>query len=131
MKSQPETTVIINHIGHPQLEDLTDKEKSKVYWDGMKKLAECPNAYMKLSGLGERYPDFANNDFIVGTVHRIVDLFGVDRCIFATNFPVDKEQGWSTDKLFTAYDKLTEKYSLEEKRKLFSENGKRAYRVGE
>ena len=129
VKGQPETTVIINHIGAPQLADLEDPEKAKVYWDGMEKLAECKNTIMKLSGLGERYPKFDENKHIVAALHRIIKLFGVDRCIFASNFPVDLEQGWTADKLFAAFEKLTEQYSDEDRRKLFSLTAKKAYRV--
>ena len=46
----------------------------------------------------------------------VIDSFGIDRCLVASNFPVDKLFG-SYDKIFNAYKKVLEKYSDEENNK--------------
>jgi len=61
--------------------------------EGMTALAGCPNVYVKLSGL-----DYIRSGWIgapeahaqvAGLVAEVLALFGVDRCMFASNFPVD------------------------------------------
>lgn len=47
LSSQPEISVIIDHLGSPRLEDLSKEE----YWEGLLSLAACPKTYMKISML--------------------------------------------------------------------------------
>ena len=112
-------------MGTPTLEDLS----TDTFWNGMKDLAALPNTFIKISMLCYTDLDWDQNPTIIDAIHKIIDMFGVDRCFFASNFPPDLHEGWTADRLFDAFDKVTEKYSDEERRGLFSENAKKAYNV--
>ena len=122
-----ETTVIIDHLGTPRLEDLIDRNEQ--YWDGMVTLASCENVFIKISMLCYIHKDWGNKNIVKDTVYRIIDTFGIDRCFFASNFPVDIRDEWPAERLYRTFLKLVDKkYSLRDIKKLFSENAKRAYR---
>ena len=57
-----------------------------------------------------------------------VEIFGVDRCMFASNFPVDSVMS-DYDTLFDAFKLVVEDFSESEKRKLFYDNAARTYRI--
>ena len=81
----PETTIILNHAGLPAQRDAAGLQGWRA---AMARFAACPNVAVKLSGLGvpgERWT-VAANGWIVRTA---LDLFGPDRTMFASNFPVD------------------------------------------
>ena len=63
------------------------------------------------------------------TVHRIIALFGIDRCMFASNYPVDFNDKWPADRLFPALLRLASPYTLEEQKKLFGENVLKLYQA--
>ena len=114
-------------MGCPTMDALpTNKD---VFWSGMEELADCPNTWMKLSMLCYTNPEWDQSKTVVDAVHRVIKLFGTDRCFFCSNFPVDPQEGWHSKRLFKAFWKLTERYTLEERKAMFSDNAKRAYRV--
>ena len=81
----PGTTVILNHAGLPSPRDA---DSLAAWSSAMARFARCRNAVVKLSGMGvpgQRWtPD--SNGWIVRTA---LDLFGADRAMFGSNFPVD------------------------------------------
>jgi predicted TIM-barrel fold metal-dependent hydrolase len=85
------------------------------------------NVVCKLSGLamplGSMQP---------GALRRWIDhaigAFGVDRCMFASNFPVDGMHG-TLDQLWSVYDELTAGIEAADRDKLFAANAERVYRV--
>jgi predicted TIM-barrel fold metal-dependent hydrolase len=82
----PETTFILQHAG--MLEDLS--ETGRAEWHrGMRRLAAQPNVVSKLSGLGTF---IHRNDagHIAWIVRETAALFGADRCLFGSNFPIEK-----------------------------------------
>lgn len=81
----PDTTIILNHAGLPSRRDPDSLE----LWRGaMARFAACPNVAVKASGLGQ--PGQAWAPELNGPVVRtLVDLFGADRVMFGSNFPVD------------------------------------------
>ena len=57
-----------------------------------------------------------------------VELFGVERCMFASNFPVDSLfSDYKT--LWLAYDEITSDFSVSERSKLFFDNAEKYYRI--
>ncbi len=115
--------IILNHAGSPIEEDYA------VWLKGIKQLAECHNVKIKLSGFG-----MLNHHWTAGSVkniiHDVIEYFGVDRCMFASNFPVDKlYRDFSS--MMKAYYSTVEDFSVSEKEQLFSETAKRIYRVRE
>ena len=82
----PETTLVINHTGLPSNRDDLG---ISAWSDAMEKVALQPNVMIKISGLGR-----INQPWTIesnrGIVLRTLDIFGTDRCMFASNFPVDR-----------------------------------------
>jgi predicted TIM-barrel fold metal-dependent hydrolase len=120
----PNTSIILNHTGMP-----IDRAREGLggWTSAMAELARAPNVSVKISGLGLNNPDWTPDD-IEPIVLTTIDLFGVDRCMFASDFPVDKLfSGYDT--LVDAYMKTTSGLSAEERRKFFKENAERVYRI--
>ena len=57
-----------------------------------------------------------------------IDAFGTDRCMFASNFPVDKLSS-SLEDLYIAFRKIATSYSSDDQRKMFYENAAEFYRL--
>ena len=96
--SAPNVVFILQHAG--MLEDTTAAgwEQWRV---GMRHLAACPNVVSKLSGLGT-FIHKNDPDHIAALVRETVELFGATRCLFGSNFPVEK--------LWTRYSDLVAAY---------------------
>ena len=87
---------------------------------GMTALAACEQVYCKLSCLclprgGWDYED--NRRVVLETI----DLFGVERCMFASNFPVDSLRV-SFGRMFGDFKRMTAAFSVSERRRLFHDN---------
>lgn len=86
LSDMPDLPVVIDHLGSPYDSSAAGL---KTWGDGMARLAELPNVHAKLSG----YAMFFGAD--LGDVPsrvtaEILRLFGPSRCMFGSNFPVDK-----------------------------------------
>ena len=93
----------------------------------MKLLAERPNMHVKLSGLGTfiRTNDPAH---VARIVRETVALFGAERCLYGSNFPIEKL--WcSYGELIGAYRSAVSVYSADDQRKLLHDTAKRLYRL--
>lgn len=124
IKSHPNILNIINHAGTPR---KRDKEYLVKWRDGLKKLAQVSNTVIKISGLG-MFDQQWTTESIKPLVNDCIEIFGVDRCFFSTNFPVDKK--YSTyEKVWNAYFEITKDFSLNEKEMLFSKNAEKYYRI--
>jgi predicted TIM-barrel fold metal-dependent hydrolase len=96
--SCPEVTFILQHAGMP--EDLSASGRAQ-WLAGMHRLAACPNMVSKLSGLGT-FIHRNDGDHIATIVYDTVRIFGPTRCLFGSNFPVEK--------LWTRYSDLVAAY---------------------
>jgi predicted TIM-barrel fold metal-dependent hydrolase len=95
--------------------------------DGMRGLATCPNVMVKISGLG--MVDHAwTVESIRPYVLETIDAFGVDRCMFASNFPVDRLHG-SYRAVWQAFADVIAGASDAEHAALFRDNAMRVYRL--
>jgi predicted TIM-barrel fold metal-dependent hydrolase len=120
----PDTQIILDHTGMPVDRSTEDIAAWK---DGMHRLAEAPNVACKISGLG--MGDWTwTVESVRPFVLTAVEAFGVDRCMFASNFPVDKLFS-SYDAIFGAFKEITRGLSADERRKLFHANALRYYRL--
>jgi predicted TIM-barrel fold metal-dependent hydrolase len=61
-------------------------------------------------------------------VLQTIEAFGVSRCMFASNFPVDKLYS-DFDALYAAFREITRSFSAEERRQLFHDTAARYYRL--
>jgi predicted TIM-barrel fold metal-dependent hydrolase len=120
----PDTTIILNHAGMPVDRDA----EALVLWrDGMAALAALPNVYAKISGLGMvdwRWTEESIRPFVLTTI----DLFGVERCMFASNFPVDRLYS-SFAELYAAFQAIVSGFAEHEKRQLFAGTAAAVYRL--
>ena len=125
LAANPHVPVVIDHLGTPTLADL----RGDTYWDGMRALADCPHTTMKLSMLPYVDREWDTNALATESVLRVIDLFGVERCFFASNFPVDLKSGWPAARLFGAFARLVSGMPEVDRRRLFAGNAMRAYGV--
>lgn len=122
--AHPDVLLILNHTGMPVDHD---QEGLDLWRRGMRDLAAARNVVVKISGLGAVIPNWT-----VGSIRPFVletiETFGVGRCMFASNFPVDKL--WSDfDAVYAAFREITEPFSGAERRLLFHDNAVRYYRL--
>jgi predicted TIM-barrel fold metal-dependent hydrolase len=94
----PDVTFVLQHAG--MLEDTSPAGRA-AWRTAMARLAACPNVVCKLSGLGTF---IHRNDpaHIAAVVTDSVMMFGAERCLFGSNFPIEK--------LWTSYRELTQAY---------------------
>ena len=118
------TLFVLNHAGTPAERDAAGLERWR---QGMRQLAACDNVVAKISGLGIFDPHWTVTS-IRPFVLETIEIFGTERCMFASNFPVDKLFS-DYDTLFAAYKTITAVCSETEGRRLFHDNAVRYYRL--
>jgi predicted TIM-barrel fold metal-dependent hydrolase len=112
----PDTTIVVNHAGLPA-SDLS------AWRDAMAGLAACGNVAMKISGLGN-LDAAARRDVTLA----LIELFGAERAMFASNYPVDSLKD-NFDTIWRTFDDITSGFSASERRALFHDNAMRLYRM--
>jgi len=143
-RAVPGCTFVVNHFGGPLGIGPHARDRAAVEsrWDeGMTSLATCKNVVAKLGGIGmDHYygmgwSDLAappTSDVVAAywsfTVHRTIDLFGPDRCMFESNYPVDR-QTLPYPVLWNAFQKLAHRYDSREQDALFRATATRVYRI--
>ena len=93
-----------------------------------RQLAHCPNVVSKLSGLGTF---IHRNDaaHITAVLDDTVAIFGADRCLFGSNFPIEKL--WTNYRdLVDAYRTATTRLSPGQRDAIFAGTARRVYRLG-
>lgn len=117
----PNVTFVLQHAG--MLEDLSPTGIA-AWREGMALLAARPNVVSKLSALGTflRRNDPEHIAFVVA---QTIDLFGADRCLFGSNFPIEKL--WTSySELIDAHRAAVPKHAHEQ---VFNETARRVYRL--
>ncbi len=142
-RSFPDTKIILDHIGAPLAIGVYANKHAEVFanWrTNIRELAACPNAFVKLGGMGMHVFNFnfeqrdvppSSSDLAESWrpfVETCIEAFGPERCMFESNFPVDK-RSCSYAVLWNAFKRLAEGYSAAEKTELFSGTAKRVYRL--
>jgi predicted TIM-barrel fold metal-dependent hydrolase len=140
----PETKIIIDHCGGPIRVGPYESRRDDVYsgWlASMRALALRPNVCMKIGGLGMRMGGFgffaretpASSAEIAQAyrpfVEPLIEVFGVRRCMFESNFPVDRIT-CSYGILWNVFKRLAGGASAPEKAGLFAESANEVYRLG-
>ncbi|WP_319476273.1 amidohydrolase family protein [Marispirochaeta aestuarii] len=120
----PETLIILNHTGLP-----SDRrpERLSAWSSAMKTFAQFPNAMVKISGLGLPGKPWLLEDNR-GVILDTLEIFGLERCMFASNFPEDSLVG-DFDTVFSGFLEAVRDLDPGEKRKLFVENALRICRI--
>jgi L-fuconolactonase len=117
-------TVVVEHTGWPR---SNSEDEYKLWKRGISALASLgDNVNCKLSGLAMPLGSMDANVF-KPWIEYCLEVFGVDRCMFASNFPVDGMHG-TFDDLYSTYDHLTGDLGDTARDKLFAANAERIYR---
>lgn len=142
-RAQPDVTIIFDHFGGPLGIGPYEGHGEAIFqrWcEDVAELARCPNVYAKLGGLVMPVNGFdfhkraipPTSDELVAATGRYyrhaIECFGVERCMFESNFPVDK-RSCSYPVLWNAFKKLVSDASADEKRQLFHDTACRTYRI--
>ena len=139
----PDLTIILNHIGG-LLRDgpyaNRDEEVMPTWRNGIAAVAQCPNVYVKLGGIGMPRTgfDWHLRDQPIGSeelassmapfMEYCIEHFGPERSMFESNFPVDKVS-YSYNVMYNAFKRLSQGYSPGERAGMFHDNAARVYRV--
>jgi L-fuconolactonase len=120
----PTLTVVVEHTGWPLSED---EAHFQLWREGMSRLADVGDrVHCKLSGLAMTLNRFDADAFRPWIDH-CLEAFGVSRCFFASNFPVDGLFG-SFDDLYSTYDEVTAGLTPDDRERLFAGNAEAVYR---
>ena len=120
----PDVPMVLTHCGMP--EDLTP-EGWRAWRAGMTRLAAVPSVSVKLSGLGT-FIHRLDQAHVERTVRETVALFGPERCLWGSNFPIEKL--W-TDyaSLIDAYRRALANLSPAAQEAIFGGTARRLYRL--
>lgn len=120
----PATQIVLNHTGLPADRSATGIAGWKA---AMQAIAACPNVAVKISGIGQAglpWTVDANRPIVLATI----EMFGVSRCMFASNFPVDSVCA-DFQTIFSGFDAIVSTFSVGDRRALFHDNAVRIYRM--
>jgi len=118
----PDTQVALCHCGSPWDQTATGLESWR---GGLQTLAALPNVYCKISGLGMFDHDWTV-DSIRPIVESCIEIFHADRCMFGSNFPVDKLHG-SYTQVWRAFEEITAGLSEQQQAQLFGDTARAFY----
>ena len=141
-KSVPNLTIVLNHIGGligigPYSNNV---EVLQTWKKGISLVAACPNVVIKLGGMGMEMQGFdwhsrrtpINSDDLASQmapyIEYCIEQFGPSRCLFESNFPVDKVS-YSYVVMYNAFKKLSKSYSISERASMFHDNATEIYRL--
>lgn len=120
----PQTQIIINHTGLPSDRST---EGLRAWRLALENVSRQPNIAIKISGIGR--PNLPWTVEANGPIIRdAISIFGVDRCMFASNFPVDRLVG-NFDTIYDGFFASVADRSIDDHRKLFFDNAARIYRL--
>ena len=123
--AHPELTVVVEHTGWPR---STDDDERTAWSAGLRALADAgEHVHCKLSGLAMPLGAVSAEAFRPW-LEPAIEAFGVDRCVFASNFPVDGLHG-PLEQLWSAYAEVTSGLAAEDVDALYAANAERLYRI--
>lgn len=124
VRQNPGIYFILNHCGLPY---ERDEHTMHIWREGVTALAQHPNVYCKVSGLFLTNPQWTDKA-VAEIVNPLLEIFGIDRCIYGSNFPVDKINGTFQQQMNLLLN-IMKTYTQEEQHKFFASNAKKFYRL--
>jgi L-fuconolactonase len=139
----PQIPIVLNHVGGPLGVGPSRGNRDRTYQEwlaAMKDLAGCENVHVKLGGLGMAIIGYdyhkdktpPSSEKLAADWRPFMDssiqLFGARRCMFESNFPVDKAM-FSYPVMWNAYKRIASGASAAEKSALFHDTAARFYRL--
>jgi predicted TIM-barrel fold metal-dependent hydrolase len=144
-RAVPDLVIVLNHIGGLVRVGRYANRDDEVLADwrrGIAAAAACPNVVLKLGGVGQKRFGFdwftratpiASEELaatLAPLMHYCIEKFGPERCMFESNFPVDKIS-YSYGVVWNALKRLSKNYSTSERAALFHDTATRVYRIAE
>ena len=137
----PDTVMVLDHFGTPLGVGRFAGQREAIFprWkDDMTALAECPNVRAKLGGmampdngwgwnLADKPP--TSDEFVAAQgawYHHMIACFGPERCMFESNFPVDRTSV-SYPVLWNAFKKIAARYDDAAQQAMFSGTARQTY----
>ena len=138
-KAFPDTTIVLDHVGTPLgLAAYAGRREERfgLWRDNIRALAKAENVVVKLGGLAMPFCGFeaqgAGSERLAALwrpyIETCIEAFGVERCMFESNFPVDRYT-CSYRTLWNALKRIAAGASAAEKAALFSGVARRVYRL--
>ena len=142
-RAVPELTIILDHIGGLMRTGpyANGGDELMATWrSGIAAVAACPNVNIKLGGVGMPLTgfDWHQRDQPIGSeelaesmaplLNYCIEQFGPSRCMFESNFPVDKVS-FSYHVMYNAFKRLSKGYSAAERADMFHDTAVRVYRI--
>lgn len=139
----PGLSIVLNHVGGITGIGTYENRRDEVFADWrahMTELATCANVTVKLGGLAMEYCGFGwhehetppTSEQLADTTRcyyeTVIELLGADRCMFESNFPVDKVS-CSYNVLWNSFKRITVNYSAADKAALYHDTATRIYRI--
>jgi L-fuconolactonase len=139
----PGVTIVLDHMGGPLGVGPYKGKRDEVFQVWSKAIAElstCPNVVIKLGGFGstrsgydwherEIQPDSAELANVMAPYFDFcIENFSVRRCMFESNFPVDKAS-YSYVSIWNAFKRISRNFSAAERSALFHDTARRIYRL--
>ena len=138
-----DTSIILNHVGGPLGIGPFEGLRERVFPDWQRSIsaiARCPNVSVKLGGLKmpicgfgwHKLPKPPSSERLAETLGpyylHCIEEFGPERCMFESNFPVDKAS-CSYTVLWNCFKRLTRDFPENERAALFHDTAVRVYRL--
>jgi predicted TIM-barrel fold metal-dependent hydrolase len=142
-RSFPETAIVLDHVGTPLgIASYQGKREERfgLWRENIQALSKCANVCVKAGGLAMPFagwkmrmaqPD-PTSEMLAKQwkpyLETVIEAFGADRCMFESNFPVDRF-GCDYVSLWNAFKRFAANYTTSQKTALFSGTARRVYRV--
>ena len=142
-KAVPNLTIILNHIGGLLRDGPYANRNDEVmatWHSGIAAVAQRPNVYIKLGGIGMPRTgfDWHTRNEPIGSeelakdmaplMNYCIEQFGPQRCMFESNFPVDKVS-YSYHVMYNAFKRLSQGHSATERAAMFHDTAAGVYRI--
>ena len=142
-RALPDLTIILNHIGglvRVGAYAHRDDDVLPAWRRGIAAVAACPNVIIKLGGVGQRRFGFDWHarakpigseelaEALSPLMQYCIEQFGPDRCMFESNFPVDKVS-YAYNVVYNAFKRLSKGYAAAERAAMFHDTAARVYRI--
>jgi predicted TIM-barrel fold metal-dependent hydrolase len=142
-RAVPETTMVLDHFGTPLGVGMYAGRRDEIFREwavGITELGACPNVVAKLGGLAMPDNGFGwheddrpptSDEFVIAQeryYHHAIETFGPERCMFESNFPVDRFS-LSYPVLWNGLKKIASRYSPDERAAMFEGTARRVYGI--
>lgn len=124
-QAHPKTLMIINHAGLPVHRDA---HGLAAWRDAMGAVASVPNVVLKISGLGGPHLQPWSVAKHLSVVHDAIDIFGPERCMFGSNYPVERLYA-PYESIMRGFMEMVHLYPIGERRRMLHDNACEYYRI--